>query len=88
MGVTSIRLNPENEAPLEDLAQKLDRSKNYIINQAIKEFIARQTMEDSRWSDTLKALSSLKAGKAVDEQLVSEWLKSWGSSDEKEPPTL
>jgi len=87
MGVTSIRLNPENEAPLEDLAQKLDRSKNYIINQAVKEFIARQGMEDSRWADTLKALSSVKAGKAVDEDAVSDWLQSWGSSDEKEPPT-
>lgn len=87
MGVTSIRLNPENEAPLEDLAQKLDRSKNYIINQAIKEFIVRQAMEDSRWADTLKALNSVKAGKSVDEDAVSGWLESWGSADEKEPPT-
>lgn len=88
MGVTSIRLNPENEAPLDDLAQKLDRSKNYIINQAVKEFIVRQAMEDSRWADTLKALNSVKAGKLVDEKAVSGWLKSWGSSNEKEPPTL
>ncbi|MEX2525533.1 MAG: transcriptional regulator [Gammaproteobacteria bacterium] len=87
MGVTSIRLNPENEAPLKDLAQKLDRSKNYIINQAVKEFVARQAMEDSRWADTLKALSSVKAGKSVDEDAVSGWLESWGSLDEKEPPT-
>lgn len=88
MGVTSIRLNPENEAPLEDLAQKLDRSKNYIINQALKEFIARQVMEDSRWADTLQAVNSVKAGKSIDEETVSDWLKSWGSSSEKEPPTL
>lgn len=88
MGVTSIRLNPENEAPLEELAKKLDRSNNYIINQAIKEFIARQAMEDSRWADTLKALSSVKAGKSADEDTVSGWLENWGSLDEKEPPTI
>lgn len=88
MGVTSIRLNPENEAPLENLAQKLDRSKNYIINQAVKEFIARQVMEDSRWADTLQALDSVKAGESIDEEAVSDWLKSWGSPSEKEPPTL
>ncbi len=88
MGVTSIRLNPENEAPLEDLAQKLDRSKNYIINQAVKEFIARQAMEDSRWTDTLNALNSVKAGKSINEETVSDWLESWGTSNEKEPPTL
>ncbi len=88
MGVTSIRLNPENEAPLEALAKKLDRSKNYIINQAVKEFIARQAMEDSRWADTLAALNSVKAGKSISEEAVSEWITSWGSSNEKEPPTL
>ncbi|MFT5351081.1 MAG: putative transcriptional regulator [Gammaproteobacteria bacterium] len=86
MGVTSIRLNTEVEAPLEELAQKLDRSKNYIINQAIKEFVTRQSMEDARWRDTLMALASVKSGKVVDEKEVTAWLASWGHKDEKTPP--
>ncbi len=86
MGVTSIRLNSEVEAPLEEIAQKLDRSKNYIINQAIKEFVQRQFMEDDRWADTLEALSSIKAGKAIDEKEVTEWLDSWGAKDERSAP--
>ena len=86
MGVTSIRLNSEVEAPLEELAHKLDRSKNYIINQAIKEFVQRQSMEDSRWGDTLEALNSIKEGKTINEQEVTSWLQSWGSKDEKAPP--
>lgn len=86
MGVTSIRLNSEVEAPLEELAQKLDRSKNYIINQAIKEFVARQSMEDARWKDTLNALESVKSGKTVDEKEISAWLQTWGSENEKTPP--
>ncbi len=86
MGVTSIRLNSEVEAPLEELSEKLDRSKNYIINLAIKEFVARQSMEDARWSDTLCALQSVKSGKTIDENEVTAWLTSWGSKDEKTPP--
>ena len=86
MGVTSVRLNTEVEAPLEQLAQKLDRSKNYLINQAIKEFVARQSMEDARWADTLKALDSVKSGKIVDEGDVTSWLESWGRKNEKTPP--
>ena len=86
MGVTSVRLNTDIEAPLERLAQKLDRSKNYIINQAIKEFVARQAMEDARWGDTLEALKSMKSGKLVDEVDVTMWLESWGSKVEKTPP--
>ena len=86
MSVTSVRLNNEVEGPLEILSNKLDRSKNYLINQAIKEFIARQIMEESRWSDTLQALDSVKAGKSINASEVESWLQSWGSCDEKAPP--
>ena len=86
MGVTSIRLQPEIESPLEELAVKLDRSKNYIINQAIKEYLERQSVEDSRWSDTLEALSSIKEGSSVPESEVNAWLESWGSGEEISPP--
>ena len=88
MGVTSVRLNSDIEAPLENLAQRLDRSKNYLINLAIKEFVARQAMEDSRWEDTLKALDSLKEGKVINESEVISWLKTWGTDSESSPPTV
>lgn len=88
MGITSIRLNSEIESPLEDLAKKLDRSKNYLINQAIKDFIARQSMEDARWIDTQTALNSLKSGQSVSEEKVKIWLESWGSKNEVEPPQI
>lgn len=86
MGVTSIRLNEEIEEPLENLAQRLDRSKNYLINQAIKEFVSRQAMDDARWEDTLKALASIKEGKIIDESEVVSWLKSWGTDGETSAP--
>ena len=86
MSVTSIRLNSEIEAPLEDLAKKMDRSKNYLINQAIKEFIARQSMEEARWVDTQAALDSVKSGKSIAEKKVKAWLESWGAKVEKAPP--
>ena len=86
MGVTSIRLNTDVEAPLEQLARKLDRSKNYLVNQAIREFVRRQAMEEARWADTLEALSSVKEGHLVEEKEASAWLQSWGDSKPKTPP--
>jgi len=86
MGITSIRITDDMEKPLKSLSKKLDRSKNYIINQAIKEFLARQSLEDSRWQDTLEALESIKAGKTIDEEDVNAWLNSWGTNDRKSPP--
>jgi predicted transcriptional regulator len=88
MGITSVRLADDVDKPLEALSKKLARSRNYLINQAIKEFLARQSLEDSRWQDTLEALESIKAGKAIDEEDVNAWLNSWGTNDRKLPPEL
>ncbi len=86
MSITSVRLADGIDKPLEFLAIKLDRSKNYLINQAIKEFLARQSLEESRWADTLEALESVKSGKTIAEADVNAWLNSWGTSERKEPP--
>ncbi len=88
MTVTSIRLQPEVEKPLELLSKKLDRSRNYLINQAIKEFIEKQAVEEERWSETLVALESVKNGAAVEEVDVVDWLQSWGTKNEKTPPQI
>ena len=88
MGVTSVRLQPEIESPLEKLATKLDRSKNYLINQAIKEFLARKSLDDKKWNDTLEALEKVKSNRVIDEQQVNEWLDSWGKDNENKPPKI
>ena len=88
MGVTSIRLSKDVEVPLAQLAQKLDRSKNYLVNQAIKEFVLRQSMEEHRWSDTTEALQSVKAGRLLESSEVTDWLKSWGGNSPKPPPAI
>jgi predicted transcriptional regulator len=86
MSVTSIRLQPELEEPLESLSKKLDKSKNYLINQALKEFIAHQELAEQRWQETLPALESVKAGKSVPAEKVFEWLRSWGTENELPRP--
>jgi predicted transcriptional regulator len=86
MSITSVRIPDDIEKPLESLSKKLDRSKSYLINQAIKEFIARQSLADSRWQDTLEALESIKAGKLIDEEDVNTWLNSWGTNERKSAP--
>ena len=88
MSVTSVRLRPEIENPLEELAKKLDRSKNYIINQAIKEYLTRQSLEDERWKQTLQAIGSVEAGKRIEEKEVARWLESWGTKNELDPPGI
>lgn len=86
MSVTTVRLQPEVEEGLEDIAGKTQRTKSWHINQAVKEYIQRQEQEQTRWWETLKAMESVAQGKVVSGEVVHTWLRSWGSSDELPPP--
>jgi len=86
MSVTTVRLQPDVEAGLEAISGKLHRSKSWVINQALKEFVARQEQEQIRWQETLKAMDSVAQGRVVSGEAVHNWLRSWGSADELPPP--
>ncbi len=87
MGVVSVKLRSEIEDPLECLSKRLDKSKDYLINQAVKEFLVKSTLEEKRWGETLEALDSVRSGKLIDEQKINNWLESWGSANELKPPS-
>lgn len=86
MSVTTVRLQPEVEENLEAVAGKLQRTKSWVINQALREFFERQETERARWQQTLQAMESVVQGKVVSGEAVHGWLRSWGSPDELEPP--
>jgi len=85
MNISRIRITDDIDNPLEALSKKLDRSKNYLIKQAIKEFTARQSLEESRWQDTLDALESIKQDNSISEEDVNAWLNTWGTNEHKSP---
>jgi predicted transcriptional regulator len=86
MSVTTVRLQPEIEESLETIAGKMQRTKSWLINQALKEYIQRQEQEQVRWQETLNAMESVAQGKVVSGETVHTWLRSWGSSKELPPP--
>jgi predicted transcriptional regulator len=86
MSVTSIRLQDDLDKLLSDLALKSNRSKNWLINQAIKEFVENQALEEQRWLDTLPALDSVRSGRSVPAEQVDAWLATWGKEQEGDAP--
>lgn len=88
MSVTTVRLQPEIEQGLEAIAGKTQRTKSWVINQALKEYIQRQEQEQARWRETLNAMESVAQGKVVSGEAVHTWLRSWGSSQELPPPEI
>ncbi len=88
MSITSVRLQSDLETQLNTLAQNFHRSKNWLINQAIREYIEKNQQETKRWEETLTALESVKRGQVFPEDDVTTWLESWGTDTELKTPKL
>jgi len=88
MSVTTVRLGQDVEETLDALADKLQRSKSWLINQALREFIDRQELEQLRWQETLDAMESVANGQVISGDAVHTWLRSWGTKDEIVPPRV
>ena len=86
MSVTNIELQDELEQPLTQLAEKLNQSRNWIINEAVKEFLEHKALEEQRWQETLPALASVKNGNSIAGEKVESWLTSWGTPEEQLAP--
>jgi predicted transcriptional regulator len=67
---------------------KLRRSKGWIINDAVREYLVKEERKSRMLEDTREALADIKAGRVVDGTDVIDWLDSWGKDSEKMPPTL
>ena len=83
MSVTTVRFQAEVEQQLEAIASRLHRSKGWVINQALSEYIEKQQLEQDRWQQTLDAMESAAQGKVVDASEVHSWLNSWGTEQDR-----
>lgn len=86
MSTTTVRLQPEVEQALDAMAAQSRRSRSWLINEALRTYIAQQKTIDARWRETLQAIESVAQGKAVSGDAVHAWLDSWGSEHEHRPP--
>lgn len=88
MAMTSVRMSDELMARLEAAAEKMRRSKAWLINDALDEYLAKEERKAKLLEETQLALADVEAGRVVDGEDVMDWLESWGTEDEKEPPSL
>ncbi len=86
MSITSVRLQEDVKRDLERVAERQRRSKSWVINQAVREYVRREAREDERWRETLEALDDVAAGRVLPAKDVHAWLRSWGTAKEARPP--
>ena len=82
MNVTSVRLAEEVEEGLAAAAAKTRRSKSWMINEAVREYLNHLDAGEKRWQDTLVALDQVERGELVDGDEMLRWIGSWGTRAE------
>lgn len=65
------------------LAARLERSRGWIVKQALAAFVA---LEERRYRMTLEALADVDAGRGVDHAEVEAWIDSLGTDKPLPPP--
>lgn len=62
MSITTVRLQPEVARQLEVITNRLQRSKSWVVNKALSEYLEKR----ERWLETLEAMESATHGRVVD----------------------
>jgi predicted transcriptional regulator len=75
----SVRLAPELNQQVADIAAALDRPKSWVIEQAIKDFVAVQAWHLAAIDE---GIQDADAGRVAPHDDVVAWVRSWGKPDE------
>jgi len=86
MGMTSVRMPDDLLERLDATAERLRRSKGWIIKDAVREYLEREDQRARRLEETQQALAEMEAGELIDGEEVLTWLDGWGTGSEREPP--
>ncbi|MBW4511063.1 MAG: CopG family ribbon-helix-helix protein [Scytonematopsis contorta HA4267-MV1] len=88
MSTTSFRLDDELEEKLDATAAKLRRSKSWIINDALRQYIEREEQKLRMLEETEEAIADIQAGRVVSGEEVMKWLETWGTDTESKAPKV
>ena len=79
----SVRLQPELNDQVTAIAAALDRPKSWVIEQAVKDFVAVQEWQLAAIDEGIGAAD---AGLVVPHNDVAAWVQSWGQPTELPMP--
>ncbi len=79
----SVRLEPALNDQLTAIAAALDRPKSWVIDQALRDFIAVQQWQVAAIDEGIAAAD---AGRVVAHDDVVAWVRSWDQPDERPMP--
>jgi predicted transcriptional regulator len=84
MRIVTTRLPLPLAEKVDDISRRLERSRGWILQQALVDWIER---EEERTRLTLEGLADVDAGRVMDHSPVQAWADSLASDHPLPPPT-
>ena len=84
--VVRARIPQELKKDFEEVAAAHDMSLSHVMRMLMVQYVDQEKKIVLRHEQTLEALEDIEAGRVVDGEEVMNWLSSWGTEDEQEPP--
>jgi RHH-type transcriptional regulator, rel operon repressor / antitoxin RelB len=81
----SVRISPKTRYQLDQLSDATGRTKSFLAAEAIESYLDLQAWQVKAISASIERADTGRA-KFIDHSQVADWLNSWGSESEKEPP--
>ncbi|MFK0731710.1 MAG: CopG family ribbon-helix-helix protein [Gloeotrichia echinulata GP01] len=88
MSTTSFRLDDDLQEKLDSTATRLKRSRGWIINDALRQYIEREERKQRMMEETEEAIADIDAGRVVSGEDVMKWLETWGTATETKAPSV
>jgi predicted transcriptional regulator len=63
---------------IDSLAVELERPRDWVIQDALREYVSRHRLEAQRWRETQAAIDAAERGEVVPAEEVFAWLDTWG----------
>lgn len=88
MFTASVKLEPALKSRLQHLAEARRRKTHWLMQEAIREYVEREEKREQFRQDALKAWQEFQeTGLHVTGDEALAWLETWGTDEEKEPPS-
>ncbi len=71
----SLRISEQKAREIETLAKATDRSKSWLLEQALDAYLETQSWQVARIE---RGLAEIERGEAVAHEEIAEWLSGWG----------
>ncbi len=68
---------------IDSVSERLDRSRAWVVKEAVREYLQRSAEAQKRWDETLEAIEAADRGEVVSADEVLEWVDTWGTPDEE-----